>query len=69
MYKNGKNYKKCGIIFNELMPESIEQGTLFSSSIQMVQPPVNVEKDWEMRQEFISQKFTTDWDEIPKVFV
>jgi DNA polymerase V len=69
MFKTGKKYKKCGIIFNDLMPESIEQGTLFSSSIQIVQPPANVEKEWEMRQEFMSQKFTTSWKEIPSVFV
>jgi DNA polymerase V len=69
MFKTGKKYKKCGIIFNDLMPEKVEQATLFSSSIQIVQPPVNTEKNWEMRQEFISPKFTTDWDEIPKVFV
>ena len=69
MFKTGKKYKKCGIIFNDLMPESIEQGTLFSSSIQIVQPPTNVEKEWEMRQEFMSQKFTTSWKEIPSVFV
>ena len=69
MYNSKKNYKKCGIIFNELMPENVEQATLFSSSIQIVQPPINAEKKWEMRQEFISQKFTTNWDEIPKVFV
>jgi DNA polymerase V len=69
IYKTTKNYKKCGIIFNDLMPESIEQGTLFSSSIQMVQPPANVEHKWEMRQEYMSQKFTTSWSEIPSVFV
>jgi len=69
MFRTGKKYKKCGIIFNDLMPESIEQGTLFSSSIQIVQPPANVEKEWEMRQEFMSQKFTTSWKEIPSVFV
>lgn len=69
MYKSNKNYKKCGIIFNDLMPENIEQPTLFSSSIQLVQAPVNTVKEWEMRQEFMSQKFTTSWDEIPKVFV
>lgn len=69
LFKNGKKYKKCGIIFNDLMPEKIEQGTLFSKSIQIVQPPANIEKDWEMRQDFMSQKFTTDWSEIPKVFV
>jgi DNA polymerase V len=69
MYNSRKNYKKCGIIFNELMPENIEQPTLFSNSIQLVQAPVNKTKDWEMRQEFMSQKFTTSWDEIPNVFV
>ena len=69
MFKTGKKYKKCGIIFNDLMPENIEQGTLFSGTIQLVQPPANKQKDWEMRQEFISQKYTTSWDELPKVIV
>jgi len=69
IYSDKKKYKKCGIIFNELMPESIEQGTLFSSAIQLVQPPANIEKKWEMRQEFMSQKFTTSWADIPSVFV
>jgi DNA polymerase V len=69
MYNSRKHYKKCGIIFNELMPENIEQPTLFSNSIQLVQAPVNKTKEWEMRQEFMSQKFTTSWDEIPSVFV
>jgi hypothetical protein len=69
MYNSKKNYKKCGIIFNDLMPENIEQPTLFSSSIQLVQAPVNKTKEWEMKQDFMSQKYTTSWDEIPKVFV
>ena len=69
MFKTGKKYKKCGIIFNELMPEKVEQGTLFSSSIQIIQPPVNIDKNWEMKQDFVSQKFTTNWNDIPKVFV
>ncbi|NBO22590.1 Y-family DNA polymerase [bacterium] len=69
MFNTQKKYKKCGIIFNDLMPESITQGSLFQSSVQMVQPPVNVEKEWEMRQDFMSQRYTTKWDEIPKVIV
>ncbi len=69
IYSDKKKYKKCGIIFNELMPESLEQGTLFSSTIQLVQPPANIEKKWDMRQEFMSQKFTTSWADIPSVFV
>lgn len=69
IYADTKKYKKCGIIFNDLMPETIEQGTLFSSSIQLIQPPSNKEKKWEMKQDFISQKFTTSWEDIPSVFV
>ena len=69
IYSDTKKYKKCGIIFNELMPESIEQGTLFTSTIELVKPPSNTEKKWEMRQEYISQKFTTSWADIPSVFV
>lgn len=69
LYKSGKKYKKCGIIFNDLMPENIEQSTLFTSTIQIIQPPANQEKKWEMRQDFMSQKYTTSWEQIPKVFV
>jgi DNA polymerase V len=69
IYSDTKKYKKCGIIFNELKPESIEQGSLFTSTIELIQPPVNTEKKWEMRQEYMSQKFTTSWADIPSVFV
>lgn len=69
LYNKNKKYKKCGIIFNELMPETIEQGTLFASSIQMIQPPANKVKEWQMRQDFMTQKYTTSWDEIPTVLV
>lgn len=69
MFNTNKTYKKCGIIFNNLMPENVEQITLFPQSIQTVLPPNNIEKKWEMRQDFISQKYTTSWDEIPNVFV
>ena len=69
IYKTEKKYKKCGIIFNDLMPENIEQSTLFNGSLQLIQPPTNKQKDWEMRQEFMSQKYTTSWDQIPKVII
>lgn len=69
IYKSGKKYKKCGIIFHELTPENVKQITLFTEPIQSVIKPVNVEKKWEMKQEYISQKYTTSWDELPLVFV
>jgi len=69
MYSPTKKYKKCGIIFNDLMPETVQQTKLFSSSVQLIQPPKNTEQKWEMKQDYISQKYTTSWSEIPSVFV
>ena len=69
IYDDSKTYKKCGIIFNDLKPESVQQTTLFNEDILSIEPPQNKEKKWEMRQEFISPKYTTSWDEIPSVFV
>lgn len=69
IYKQGEKYKKCGIIFHELIPDTQYQTSMFGETIQMVQPPVNKEKKWEMKQEFKTKKYTTSWDEIPEVFV
>jgi len=69
LYQTGKKYKKCGIIFNDLMPETQRQTSLFEQTIQIIQAPINKEKKWEMKQDFISRKYTTSWDEIPEVFV
>lgn len=69
IFKTGKEYKKCGIIFNELRPQNIYQGTLFETSVQLVQPPANTEKKWEMKQDFLTQKYTTKWDDIPVCLV
>lgn len=69
LYQSGKKYKKCGIIFNDLMPEDQRQTSLFEHTIQIIQVPINKEKKWEMKQDFVSRKYTTSWDEIPEVFV
>ena len=69
IYSSQKKYKKCGIIFNELVPENVQQGTLFMEPIEKIDPPKTKEKDWEMKQDFISKKYTTKWDEIPVVLV
>lgn len=69
MYDKNKTYKKCGIVFNNLMPEHVEQITLFQESYQSVIPPLIHENQWKMKQDFITQKYTTSWDEIPTVYV
>ena len=69
IYNTSKKYKKCGIIFHELTPDNIKQVTLFTETIDFIEKPVNTEKKWEMKQDFISPKYTTSWDELPLVFV
>lgn len=68
IYDETKTYKKCGIIFNHLIPQEIQQGVLFDNPIQSVNRPINKEKKWLMKQEYKSPKYTTDWNQIPKVF-
>mgnify|MGYP003346711889 FL=1 len=69
LFKKDKSYKKCGIVFSEITPSNQHQITLFQSSLQMVSPPSNTEKRWEMKQEFITKKYTTKWEDIPECFV
>lgn len=68
IFQSTRKYKKCGIIFNDLTPEGTTQGSLFSSTVQLLQPPTSVGKNWKMRQDFISQKFTSSWEDIPIAF-
>jgi len=69
LFEKTKKYKKCGIIFNDLTPEALMQGSLFSSTVKLLDPPLSAGKNWEMRQNFISQKFTSSWEDIPTVFL
>jgi DNA polymerase V len=64
-----EKFKKCGIIFNELTPDNIIQKSLFDEEIKIIDSPKNETHEWEMRQDYITQKYTTSWDELPKVFV
>lgn len=69
IYQKDKKYKKCGIIFHDLTPDNVKQITLFTEPIEEFIKPTNEEKKWEMKQDYVSQHYTTSWDEIPLVFV
>jgi DNA polymerase V len=69
LFENGIKYKKCGIVFHNLTPENQRQTSMFSDEIQILQPPTTSSVRWEMKQEFITQQYTTSWDQIPEVFV
>jgi DNA polymerase V len=69
LFNDGKKYKKCGIVFHNLVPESQYQTTLFSQEVEPITPPIFNSGRWEMKQEFKTKHYTTSWDEIPEVFV
>lgn len=69
LYNSGKKYKKCGIIFHNLVPDTIKQISLFTEEIQHINPPQTKSKKWEMKQDFKTKHYTTSWDQIPEVFV
>jgi len=62
-------YKKCGIVFNELTPDTIVQTSLFEDEVKVIEAPQNETHEWEMRQDYITQKYTTSWNELPLVFI
>jgi len=64
-----EKYKKCGIVFNELTPDNVVQTSLFFDEVEIIKHPVNETHDWEMKQDYITQKYTTSWNDIPQVFV
>lgn len=69
LFESGKKYKKCGIVFHNLIPDTQVQTTLFTEEVKIVQAPVSSTNKWEMRQDFKTQHYTTSWEEIPEVFV
>lgn len=64
-----EKYKKCGIVFNELTSDSVIQSSMFNDVFDVIEKPINENPEWEMRQDYITQKYTTSWDDLPKVFV
>lgn len=67
LFNKNKTYKKCGIVFHELTPESQKQLCLFTEPLEFIEKPINQNKKWEMRQEFITKRYTTSWNDLPIV--
>jgi hypothetical protein len=42
---------------------------MFNDEVLIIDSPVNESQEWEMRQDYITQKYTTSWNEIPQVFI
>lgn len=89
IYKEGYQYKKAGVIVNDLTPENPEQLTLFDSknkahkSLMKTMDQLNgiygkhmvklacqdIKKTWKMKQENLSQRYSTNLNELIEIKV
>jgi DNA polymerase V len=65
LYSPDKIYKKCGIIFNQLLPDNIQQHILFENELESISVPVNEVRKWEMKQAHLSKRYTTNINDLP----
>jgi len=62
-----KPWEKAGVIFIDLIPENITIHRIFEESVQRKNKPLVENQDWMTRREFLSPKWTTDWNDIPRI--
>lgn len=89
LHKEGRKYKKAGVIFFGLEPEINRQQNLFRekgkeekniklfSAIDRLNQKLGrgtvfslsegIAKPWAMKRDFLSESYTTNWEQIPKV--
>ena len=62
-----KPWEKAGVIFTDLVPENVISPRIFQDDIQRKNRPSVTNQEWMTRREFLSPKWTTDWNDIPKI--
>lgn len=62
-----KLWAKAGVIFLDLIDENVNIKTLFDERYEQRTLPNIEHKIWMTRREFLSPKWTTDWNDIPKI--
>ena len=62
-----KLWAKAGVIFLDLIDENVYIKTLFQEDYPMIERPTVSSQMWMTRREFLSPKWTTDWNDIPKL--
>lgn len=76
MYKKNTDYKKCGITLSGLTSKGFVQLSIFedeelkkNENFNRLEKKVKDEtKPWQLKKDFISQKYTTSWEELPMAF-
>jgi len=59
---------KSGINFSDLKPKNCVPKTVFKEEFDNIDIPGVQNHEWKTRADFLSQKYTTDWGQLPLVF-
>lgn len=62
-----KLWAKAGVICCELIDSNIQIGKLFEEKYEVAKIPHLEYKMWMTRRDFLSPKWTTDWNDVPKL--
>ena len=63
-----KMWYKSGINFTGLKPKQCCPQSLFQEQFQTKEKPNVENSEWQTKADFLSQKYTTDWEQLPLVF-
>ena len=61
-------YYKAGLTFNWLKPKSVKQEKIFVETFEEAEKPDVRTQLWQTRRDFLSQEYTTNWNDLPLVF-
>lgn len=62
-----KLWAKAGVMFFDLIPQNFLIPKIFTENFEHKERAKINQQMWMTRREFLSQRWTTDWKEIPKI--
>lgn len=62
-----KLWAKAGVMFFDLVPEKFISPKLFKEDFPFKEKPKVQQQMWMTRRDFLSPKWTTDWNDVPKI--
>ena len=63
-----KLWSKAGVTLKELIPDNIKVQNIFVDNVRETPLPKIESGNWQTKMEFLSPRYTTNWEDIPKIF-
>lgn len=63
-----KLWSKAGVTLKELIPDNIKVQNIFVDNVIETPLPKIESGNWQTKMEFLSPRYTTNWEDIPKIF-